>query len=52
MIQAHLLRLMLEISLPNTNEIILEINPRSYARGITLSLIVLSTTTLGITLST
>ena len=44
---------MLEISLPNTNKIILEINPRSYARGITLSLIVLSTTTtLGITLST
>ena len=45
---------MLEISLPNPNEIILEINPRSCARGITLSLIVLSTTTttLGIALST
>ena len=44
---------MLEMSLPNPNKIILEINPKSYARGITLSLIVLSTTTtLGITLGT
>ena len=52
-IQAHLLRLMLEMSLPNTNEIILEINPGSCARGIALSLMVLSAATaLGIALST